>query len=103
MITELNDTNYDEVIQSGKAVVIEFYTQTCPHCKRTQKAIQELDAEQDGQVIFAQSDIAAAPALAARMDIQSVPTILFVRNGEIKDKRIGFTHKLIIAETMKKI
>lgn len=103
MITELNDNNYDSVIQSEKPVVIEFYSQTCAHCKRTQKGIEELSEELGGQVIFAQSDIAAAPALAARLDIQSVPTVLFVRNGEIKDKRIGFTHKLIIAETIKKL
>lgn len=103
MIIELNDRNYDEVIKSGKTVVIEFYSKTCAHCKRTQKGIQELDAKQDDQIVFAQSDIAAAPALAERLDIQSVPTILFVRDGEVKDKRIGFTHKLIIAETIKKL
>ena len=94
MITELNDSNYDAIMKSKMPVVIEFYSRSCPHCKRTQKGMQELSEEMGNDVIFAQSDIAAVPALAARLDIQSVPTILFIRNGEIKDKRMGFTHKL---------
>lgn len=103
MVEELSYATYDSTIQSDKPVVVEFYSQTCPHCRRTEVGLNELAEELDGKVIFGKCDIAAEPALTAQLDIQSVPTLLFISNGEVRDKRVGFTHKLIIAEAIKKL
>ena len=42
-------------------------------------------------------------ALADEYEVTSVPTLLYFKNGEIREKSIGFTHKLIIAENIKKL
>lgn len=103
MIQELNYQNYNTLLHSEKPVVAEFYSQTCAHCKRTEVGLRELSEELGDRVIFARCDIAAEPSLTAQVDIHSVPTLLFIRNGQIVDKRVGFTHKLIVAETIKKL
>lgn len=103
MIQQLTYQDYEALLRSDQPVVVEFYSQTCPHCRRTEVGLKELAQELEGQVVLAQCDIAAEPALTAQLDIQSVPTLLFLRDGQIKDRKVGFTHKLIIAEAIKKL
>jgi thioredoxin 1 len=102
MIKELTNENYEEIVSADKPVVAEFYSPTCVHCKRTEAGIKELD-EEGTEAVFATCDITREPALAERLDVQSLPTLLFIKNGEVKNKLIGFTHKLIIAEEIKKL
>ena len=79
-----------------------FLLPTCAHCKRTETGIEELETE-GVQTFFGKVDITAEPELASRWDIQVLPTLLFFRNGAVKDKKTGFTHKLIINEAIKKL
>ena len=44
-----------------------------------------------------------AVALAQQYDVTQLPTLLFIKNGDIREKLVGFTHKLIIAENIKKL
>lgn len=99
---ELNLKTFEEKIQSGEGTVVLFYSPTCAHCKRTETGIEELETE-GVQTFFGKVDITAEPELASRWDIQVLPTLLFFRNGTVKDKKTGFTHKLIINEAIKKL
>ncbi|MDD6208072.1 MAG: thioredoxin family protein [Clostridiales bacterium] len=103
MIKELTYHDFDKTITQPLPVVVEFYSPTCTHCKRLEAGFKELSEEINGQAVFAKCDITKEDSLAAQYDITSVPTLLFIRDGEIKEKLIGFTHKLIIEETLKKI
>ena len=75
MIQELNVNNFDQEINKDKPVVVEFYTTACSHCKK----------------------------LAGAFDISAVPTLLFIKNGEIKNRLVGEVHPLIIQEEIKKL
>ena len=99
---ELNLKTFEEKIQSGEETVVLFYSPTCAHCKRTETGIEELETE-GVQTFFGKVDITAEPELASRWDIQVLPTLLFFRNGAVKDTKTGFTHKLIINEAIKKL
>jgi thioredoxin 1 len=102
MMQEVHNRDFQSLIADGKTV-IEFYSQTCAHCKRTQKGLDELANELGDAVTFGKVDIAEEPALAERLDIHSLPTLLFFSNGKEVERKIGFTHKLIIAEIIKKL
>ena len=101
MLIELTAANHSEVLATDKPLVLEFYSPTCAHCKKTEAGLAE-NAESD-DVVIAKCDITAEPALAEQYDITALPTLLFLRNGEIKERLVGFTHKLIIAENIKKL
>lgn len=85
---ELNLKTFEEKIQSGEETVVLFYSPTCAHCKRTETGIEELETE-GVQTFFGKVDITAEPELASRWDIQVLPTLLFFRNGAVKDKKTG--------------
>lgn len=103
MLTELTNQNYNEVFSTEKPLVVEFYSPTCTHCKRTEAGLHEVAEELGDKALIAKCDITANPSLAQQYDVSQLPTLLFIKNGNIREKLIGFTHKLIIAENIKKL
>ena len=96
MIKELTNTNIGQILSiTEKPLIIEFYSPNCAYCKRTEAGIDELENENNTQAVFAKCDITKEPALAERYDVTALPTLLFIKNGNIKNKLTGFTHKLI--------
>lgn len=103
MLTELTNRNYNELISADKPLVIEFYSPTCVHCKRTEAGLNEAAEELGETAIIAKCDITSQPDLAKRYDVTALPTLLFIKNGDIKNKLEGFTHKLIILDNIKRL
>ena len=103
MIIELTNQNYNEVFSSEKPLVVEFYSPTCVHCKRTEAGLTEIDNENGDNFTAAKCDITANPALAMQYDVTTLPTLLFIKDGYINERLTGFTHKLIITENIKKL
>lgn len=103
MLKELTNQNYTEIISIEKPLIIEFYSPTCTHCKRTEAGLNEVADKQGENAVIVKCDINVQTDLAQRYDITALPTLLFIRDGEIKERLTGFTHKLIIEENIKKI
>lgn len=103
MIQELNVNNFDQEIQKDKPVVVEFYTTACSHCKKLAGALNKLSKEKGDDVFFGKCNIDQETLLQSRFDISAVPTLLFIKNGEIKNKLVGEVHPLIIQEEIKKL
>lgn len=101
MLTELTSKNHKEIIATDKPLVIEFFSPSCVHCKKTEAGLAENASDEN--VLIAKCDITAESELAERYDVTALPTLLFIKNGEIKERLVGFTHKLIIAENIKKL
>lgn len=104
MMKELDSEGYEELRRSPIPVVLEFYSSTCPHCRRTEMEIRELEEEQEMQnVIFAKCCVESQLMLARRLDVKSLPTLLFLKDGQIKNRKVGFTHKQIIQAEVERL
>ena len=103
MVNELTRENFDKAIKEHSIVVVEFYSATCKHCKKLEAGITELSEEAGNEVYFGKVLIPDQLSLAEEYEISSVPTLLYFKGGEIREKSVGFTHKLIIAENIKKL
>ncbi|MCI7526435.1 thioredoxin family protein [Oliverpabstia sp.] len=84
-------------------VVVEFYTTACSHCKKLAGALNKLSEEKGDDVFFGKCNIDQEALLQSRFDISAVPTLLFIKNGEIKNRLVGEVHPLIIQEEIKKL
>ena len=103
MVNELTRENFDKAIKEHSIAVVEFYSATCKHCKKLEAGITELSEEAGNEVYFGKVLIPDQLSLAEEYEISSVPTLLYFKVGEIREKSVGFTHKLIIAENIKKL
>lgn len=90
---EINEKNLDEIVAGGKPVVVDFWATWCGPCKRLGPVIEELAAEYEGKVVIGKCDIEENPELTEKFGIMSVPTVVFIKNGQVCDSQVGVAGK----------
>ena len=100
MALEITDNNFKEILAEGKPVVIDFWAPWCGPCKMLGQVLEQLDAEtQDFKIV--KVDIDENPELTRQWKVTTVPSIFFIKDGQVKDSAIGFLPKPVIEQKMK--
>ena len=81
-------------------LMVDFWAEWCAPCRAIAPTLDELARESAGKVSLAKVNIDEHPALAARYGIRSIPTILFIKSGEVVDQVIGAVPKAQIKKKM---
>lgn len=90
MSLELNETNFQsEVLDSKLPVLVDFWGEHCGPCKRIIPLLDQLAIEMAGIAKIGKVDVGSQMPIAVRYGIRSVPNLLFLKNGEVKDQFIG--------------
>ncbi len=90
MAHEFTDTNFKEqVLDSKKLTVIDFWAEWCGPCRAIGPVIEELAKEYDGTVNVGKVNVDQNPQLSINYGITSIPAILFVKGGQVVDKLVG--------------
>ncbi len=94
MATEVNDSNFDEiVIKSDKPVVVDFWAEWCGPCRMIAPIIEEISKEYSGKAVVVKCDVDNSPQVALKYSIRNIPTVLFFKDGKIADKQVGAVPK----------
>lgn len=94
MATQLTDSNFKEkVLDSGKVAVVDFWAEWCGPCKAIGPMIEELSKEYEGKAVVGKVDVDSNPETAMKYGIRNIPTILFIKNGQVVDKQVGAVPK----------
>ena len=94
MTIEVTDANFDEIVlKSDKPVIVDFWAEWCGPCRMVGPIISELSQEYDGKALFTKLDVDSNPGVSAKFGIRNIPTVLFLKNGEIADKQVGAVPK----------
>ncbi len=102
MALEVTNANYEELIASGKPVVIDFWAEWCGPCRMVAPLIDEL-ANEYPDVAIAKCDVDSNDEVAAQFRVRNIPTVVFIKNGEQVDKIVGATTKAVLEEKVKAI
>ncbi len=85
--------NFNDIINSDKPVLIDFYADWCQPCKMQSPILLEVARELSGKVKVIKIDVDKNQDIAWKYQVQSIPTIIMFRNGEIKWRQAGVTPK----------
>jgi len=102
MITELDHDSFEAAIASSTPTLVDFWADWCMPCKLFAPVFEEMANTMDGKIDFAKVDIDAYPDMAAKYGIESIPTIILFKNGEVVDRMIGLLSKEKLAQTLEK-
>ena len=93
MATNVTNDNAKEFMATELPIVLDFSATWCGPCKQLAPIIDELSNEYAGRIAVGKCDIEEADDLTAEYGIRNVPTVIFIKNGQVVDKFVGSKSK----------
>ena len=95
------NTNFQELLQDSKLIIVDFWATWCGPCRMLSPILDQIEEEMPDQITVVKVNVDDADEIAAQYRIMSIPTLLFVKNGEIVDKTVGAMPKPALLEKIK--
>jgi thioredoxin 1 len=97
-----DNANFEEkAINADKVVMVDFWAEWCGPCRMVGPIVEELANEYGDQAVIGKVNVDENPEISMRFGIRNIPTILFLKNGEVVDKQVGAVPKHQLEEKLK--
>jgi len=91
-VLEFTDANFDsEVIGSDQPVLVDFWAEWCQPCRMLTPVIEKIAGEYNGRAKVGKVDVDSNRDISVKLGIQSIPTVMLFKNGEVAKKFVGLT------------
>lgn len=98
-VVNLTSESFPRETARGLAIV-DFWASWCPPCRVLAPTIEELASDLAGSALVAKVDVDAAPELAGRFEVQSIPTVLFLKDGKEVGRSVGAVPKAVLLQKL---
>jgi len=93
-VIKVDEGTFDtEVLNSSEPVLVDFSAVWCQPCKMLDPVVKQLAGEWDGKVKVVKIDADENPNLVMKYGVMGIPTLLFIKGGEVKERVTGFMPK----------
>ena len=98
---EITDSNFNDVISKNKTVLVDFWAEWCGPCRMIGPLINEMSKEYEGKALIGKVNVDQNANVSAQFGVRSIPTVLFIKNGEVVDKSVGAVPKSTLESKLK--
>ena len=99
-VVQVSDSNFDEIKNSGKTVLLDFYADWCGPCKMVSPIVDQI-AEENPEYLVGKVNVDDESDLSEQFGVMSIPTLVVLKNGEVAAKNVGALPKAKILEMLK--
>lgn len=101
---EFTDDNFEqEVMQSTQAVLIDFWAPWCGPCRQIAPLIDQLATQYAGTIKVGKLNIDENPQVTTQFEIQSIPTLVVIKNGDVAERFVGMPPKIKLEEALNSV
>ena len=83
------NTNFDGLLESEKLVIVDFWATWCGPCRMLSPLLDEVEEEMADKITVVKVNVDDADEIAMRYRIMSIPTLVFIKNGQMVDRTVG--------------
>lgn len=99
----ITKNNFNEVMSSGKPVLIDFWAPWCMPCRMFAPVVEEVAQENAGRVSVGKINIDEEPELAAQFGVMSIPTLVLLQSGRAVASTVGAQPKAVVQRMIDKL
>ena len=92
------NTTFEELLQDSRLVIVDFWATWCGPCRMLSPLLDEVEEEMADKIVVVKVNVDDADEIAAQFRIMNIPTLLFLKNGQIVDKTVGAMPKSALIE-----
>lgn len=103
MALAITKDNFEEISASQLPVVIDFWAEWCGPCRMISPIIDELAGEYEGRAVIGKCDVDNNDDIVGKFMVRNIPTIVFIKGGQVVDKQVGARTKADLVKKLEKL
>ena len=93
-----SNTNFSELLQDSKLVIVDFWATWCGPCRMLSPLLDEVEEEMADKISVVKVNVDDADEIAMKYRIMNIPTLLFFKGGQLVDKTVGAMPKNVLVD-----
>jgi len=99
-VQTITDGNFDQTINGGKPVLVDFWAEWCGPCRAMEPAINALATDYVGKVSIGKLNVDDNPSITMRYMVRGIPTVMLFKGGQIVDQIVGLVDKTTLKQML---
>jgi thioredoxin 1 len=102
-IISANDLNFESFIKANRMIIVDFWAPTCVPCRLMEPGLEKIAASHQENVKVLKVNVNESPKTSSRFFVRTLPTLLFIKDGEVKTQIVGAANPNQIEKTLSEV